>query len=167
MGHFHFCPARESDAPVIVALNADSVAVTSPMDEQRLASLSAMSKWVTVAQLDNHVVGFLLAFTAGADYDSVNYRWFSERLRQFVYIDRIVIGAAHRGAGLGQLFYTELQSNARNSGLHWLAAEMNLLPPNEASLRFHQRAGFVEVGTLALTQAKLMSMQVRAVEPLS
>ena len=67
-----------------------------------------------------------------------------------------------RGRGLGQQIYAQIKSMAKASGLHWLAAEMNLEPPNPASLAFHRRQGFVEIGQQG-AGGKIMSMQIVSV----
>lgn len=149
------------DADAIVRLNSDSVVVTSPMDAQNFKRLYELSSLLTIAERDQEVVGFLLGFSSGADVDGANYKWFEHRFRNFFYIDRIVIDASCRGAGLGQQFYADMTDWAKSQNLLWLAAEMNLDPPNIASLKFHRRQGFKEIGTQKLPAGKLVSMQVK------
>lgn len=156
--------ATEADAAAILELNRGSEFETSPMDADRLAMFIRLAHRVLVAERNGAVVGFLIGFTDGSGYDSVNYRWFAERLKSFFYIDRIVVGEAARGQGCGQAFYSTIASEASADGLLWLAAEMNVEPPNEGSLRFHAGQGFREVGRQALSGGKVMSMQVRALE---
>jgi uncharacterized protein len=38
-------------------------------------------------------------------YDSVNYRWFTERYDDFMYLDRVAFDAEAQGRGLGTLLY--------------------------------------------------------------
>jgi len=89
---------------------------------------------------------FLLAMNETADYDSLNFLWFRARYPQFVYIDRVVVGADHRRAGLGAWLYADLLDWARGRTPR-LACEVNLRPPNAPSLRFHGKQGFLPVGT--------------------
>jgi len=149
------------DEDDILRLNAASIAATSPMDSVRFHSLFEMSAQTIVAEQDDSVVGFLMGFADGSPYDSVNYRWFSDRLKRFFYIDRIVVSEDTRGSGIGRAFYARIESWARGTGLHWLAAEMNLEPANTASLAFHAKQEFVAVGTQALDGGKVVSMQIR------
>ena len=136
--------SRDSDA--ILSLNQRSVSVLSPMDQARLRYLEAQASLILVAEQADNVVGFLIGFTDGSQYDSKNYCWFSDRLKPFFYIDRIVIAEAARSQGLGQAFYKAVEAWAQTHQLHWLAAEIDIEPPNPASLAFHQHQGFATVG---------------------
>ena len=158
----HWQPADEAD---ILGLNAESESVLSPMDDDRFAALRSMCCLLKVAETDDRVVGFLMGFSDGAGYDSVNYRWFASRLQRFLYIDRVVITQELRGTGLGRRFYTEAERWAAARKLHWLAAEVDLQPPNTASLGFHQRLAFVEVGRQVAGNGKQVSLQVRSISP--
>ena len=76
-----------------------------------------------------------------------NHRWFAERYKSFVYLDRIAIDSNHQNRGLGALLYQAVEQHMQNSAEHpLLCCEVNLEPPNPGSLRFHQRIGFTEVG---------------------
>jgi len=92
------------------------------------------------------MAAFLLAFEPGADYQSPNFQWFKSRYRQFSYVDRIVVAPAFRGRKLAQRLYAELQRRVQ-SHCTAIACEVNLEPPNPASLAFHRRRGFEPVGT--------------------
>lgn len=153
--------ARPADFPRIVALNAAEVRHTSAMDEARLAALHSMAAYHRVIDGDTGVVAFLLAFRAGADYDSENYRWFAARYPRFLYVDRIVVDALAAGQGLGSRLYRDLFDLARAEGVPAVACEYNLQPPNPASRAFHDRFGFREVGTQWLEGgAKQVSLQL-------
>jgi predicted GNAT superfamily acetyltransferase len=160
----YFRPFEARDAAALLALNAASVAVLSPLDETRLRLLAAMACLHEVAEDAGAVVGFLLAFADGAPYDSINYRWFAARLKRFVYIDRVVVDAAQRGAGVGREFYRRAEAYATAAGCAWLVCEVDVEPPNHGSLAFHRRLGFVEVGRQTVGDGKVVSMQVRGVE---
>ncbi len=149
----------DSDESDLLQLNESVVALTSPLDAKRLQQLRSQGCIITVATISDATVGMMMCFTDGSDYDSVNYRWFNERLRQFVYIDRVVVAEAHRGIGAGQSFYRHLKQKAAAAGHHWLAAEINSVPPNTGSLTFHRKQGFVEAGSQT-SGAKTVSMQL-------
>ena len=154
---------RPADEPDILWLNAQSVSVLSPLDSARFATLRGMSCLLRVAESDSKVVGFMMGFSDGAAYDSVNYRWFASRLKRFLYIDRVVVSKECRGTGLGRRFYCEAERWATEHELLWLAAEVDLQPPNTASLQFHDRIGFVEVGRQVAGSDKQVSLRVRSV----
>lgn len=164
MAEFALRQARLDDANDILRLNAASVSETSPMDSARFRSLFDMSAQTIVAEQDKRVVGFLMGFGDGSAYDSVNYHWFTDRLKRFFYVDRIVVAVDARSSGIGRAFYSRIESWAQVAGLHWLAAEMNLEPANTASLAFHANQGFVPVGTQTLAGGTVVSMQVRALQ---
>jgi len=164
MNHCAIRPGLLADERAIVRLNAASETETSAMDAARFRSLFDSCSLVLVAERADLVAGFLIGFEDGATYDSVNYRWFAARLKRFFYIDRVVVAADARGAGIGRALYARAESWALAAGSHWLAAEMNLQPPNPASLRFHQRAGFVALGTQRLDGGKVVSMQARGLQ---
>jgi len=147
-----------------VQLNTKVVDLTSPMDSNRFQSLFRLSCQSLVVEEAGYVAGFLLGFTDNCEYDSVNYRWFSERLKHFYYVDRVVIAAQYRGRGLGGKLYGQAMHCAKESQLLWIAAEMNCFPANEASLQFHHRQEFREVGIQKLAGDKLVSMQVRSLQ---
>ena len=139
--------ARPADFPAIAALNAQSEQYLSPMSATRLMQLHAWAACHRAVEIEEEVVAFLLAFREGAGYDSPNYRWFKERYASFVYIDRVVVAAAHRGKGLAAALYEDVFAFARQSGVGTVTCEFDIDPPNETSRRFHTRFGFREVGT--------------------
>lgn len=78
--------------------------------------------------------------------DSENYRWFGQRYGdRFVYLDRIVIDDRYRRRGLASAVYDVVERDAEGAGR--LVLEVNLDPPNDASLAFHRARGYEEVGT--------------------
>lgn len=155
--------ATVADAEQIVSLNADSVAVTSPMDTDRFRHLFGLCSIVTVAEMDGRAVAFLMAMTDSVDYDNANYRWFRERLKRFVYVDRVVVSPDARGLGIGSALYSQVQSWAIDATLFWLVAEMDIDPPNVGSLSFHKSEGFAQLGTRVLDNGKTVSMQMRQI----
>jgi predicted GNAT superfamily acetyltransferase len=162
----HLRPFRPEDAPTVLALNAASVAVLSPLDADGLRALAAQAAWFRVVERGGAVQAFLLALREGADYASPNYRWFAERHPRFLYVDRVVVAAAARGAGLGAALYDALFAFARAEGVALVACEFDVEPPNPASARFHARYGFHEVGRQHVAGGrKQVSLQVAPVSP--
>ena len=138
--------AQAADFDAILALNAASVSLLSPLSPQRLTELHAQAALHRVVERDGEVIGFLLAFREGADYDSPNYRWFAERYQLFLYVDRVVVADAARGHGVGTLLYRDMFEFAAASAVDLVTCEFDVDPPNPASERFHARFGFHEVG---------------------
>lgn len=153
--------ATPADFPAILQLNAESVHFLSPLDAARLAHLHAEAAYHRVVERDERVVAFLLVFREGADYDSPNYRWFAARYERFLYIDRVVVDVGERGRGHGAELYEDLFRFATEQGVTSITCEFDLEPPNPVSLAFHERYGFVEVGTQRLSGGKLVSLRER------
>ncbi len=145
-------PITEADIAQLVRLNEASVPAVSPADADaiaRLIELSALALAVVDDDEPATVLAFCLLMTPGVDYSSENYRWFSERGTDFLYVDRIVVGEGFRDRGIGKLLYEAVFAAAAGQGRAEVTCEVNVDPPNPGSLRFHARLGFVEVGRQA------------------
>ena len=138
---------EERDAADVLALNEAEVHNFAPMDEARLRRLRSLAELFVVAELDGAFAGFAITMAPGTDYDSVNYRWFTERYGDaFAYLDRVVLTAATRRRGVGTAIYDLAEETARPRGR--LALEVRTDPPNDVSLAFHGSRGFEPVGVL-------------------
>jgi predicted GNAT superfamily acetyltransferase len=155
--------AKPADFAAILALNLESEALLSPLDAGRLAQLHSQAAYHHVICEDDAVVGFLLAFREGADYDSPNYLWFARRYPAFLYIDRIAVAARHQGRQLGRRLYEDLFAFARRYAIATVTCEFYVEPLNLASQRFHAEFGFREVGTQWVAAGtKKVSLQTAA-----
>lgn len=157
--------AAATDVATFLRLNAASVERLSPLDASSLGRLLAQCALARVATVGDDVVGMVLALREGADYASPNYRWFAAREAAFLYVDRVVVHAAHRGRGVARRLYADVFAHARAAGLPRVACEFDLDPPNPASARFHAAQGFVEVGRQVLPGGKAVSLQCAPVAP--
>lgn len=138
------CGADEAE---VLRLNLLEEAQLAPMDRARLHRLRGWADRFDVIEVDGRVGGFVVTFAPGSAYDSPNYRWFSEHLgARFYYLDRIVLDPRCRRRGVAGRVYEELEPVAAAHGC--LALEVNLQPPNPASLAFHTARGYREVGRL-------------------
>jgi predicted GNAT superfamily acetyltransferase len=138
-----------ADLPAVVELNNDAVPAVPMADEDELALLTAFASLSVVAVDEDdpdEVLGFLIAMDPGLSYASENYRWFSARNDDFLYVDRIVIGAEARGTGIGRLLYGAVFAKAEVDGRREVTCEVNLRPANPRSLGFHDALGFRRVG---------------------
>jgi predicted GNAT superfamily acetyltransferase len=155
--------ANVDDFAQILGLNEESVHFLSPLSLLRLQSLHAEADYHRVLEIDNEIVGFLLAFREGSQYDSTNYLWFLNQYDKFLYIDRVVISKQHQGRGNGNKLYDDIFVYGRSSDATRITCEFDIDPPNEASRRFHQRYGFEEVGTRSYGNvSKQVSLQAVA-----
>jgi predicted GNAT superfamily acetyltransferase len=138
-------PITPADHAAVLAWNETHVELLAPLDEPRLIELAAEADTAAVIAYEGRDVGFVLTFAAGAGIEGPNFRWFSERHEAFLYLDRIVVDSSARRTGVASRVYAELESRAAELG-PVLCLEVNIEPPNEPSLAFHQARGFVEVG---------------------
>lgn len=156
-------PVADADLDALVALNAASVPAVSAADDAHMRRLVSGASPAWVVERDGELTAFVLLFRPGADYESPNYRWFSERYPDFLYVDRVVVAASERGGGLGTALYDAVADEAVRVGAPVVAAEVNLDPPNPGSSRFHRRCGFEQVGTQRLGESYEVEMLVRRV----
>jgi uncharacterized protein len=148
-------PVTEPDVEQVLALNARNVTALSAMDGERLQRLRAIADRFDVLEADGAFAGFVVTFAPGTPYDSENYRWFADRHSDFYYLDRIVLDESFRRRGLAGIVYDELETVAKRYGR--MTLEVNLVPRNEASLAFHERRRYAEVGRLG-DQEHLVSL---------
>ena len=156
--------AVDADLDRIHVLNNEAVPAVSPADREHMARLVELATlaWVLVDDQD-HVAAFVLLFEPGSTYTSPNYAWFCDRFDRFLYVDRVVVSPSHRGSGLGTLLYDAVAEEAGRRGSGRVTAEVNLVPPNPGSSRFHRRHGFEAVGTLELAEDYVVEMLERPI----
>lgn len=159
-------PAQKEDYPFILRVNEENVEVLSPMDGDRLNRLAGAAELLLVAEADGVPAAFLIALREGVGfYDSENYRWFSRNYEKFLYIDRVVIDEPFRGLGIGRELYQAVFQRSRETGVPFVTAEIDTIPYNEASLKFHQVMGFRQVGEQVIRGGTVkVSLQEAAVE---
>lgn len=141
-------PYEPTDAAGALALNQANVPEVGSADAERWGWLVGLAEHVEVVEADGEVVAFLVGFAEGSPYDSPNYRWFGARHERFAYVDRVAVAEAHRGTGLAHDLYRSFEAWGRDRGAGVLCAEVNTVPPNPRSLRFHQGVGFTPVAEL-------------------
>jgi predicted GNAT superfamily acetyltransferase len=153
--------AQATDFSRILDINATEEEKTSRIDLARITQLDRWSDYHRVAVVQGQVVGFLLVMSDASDYDGDNFRWFVERYKRFLYVDRIVIDQAYAGQGVGSALYGDLIQFAATQGCPVLCCEINVSPPNPVSHAFHARFGFNEVGRSVEANApKIVSYQL-------
>ena len=136
-----------ADAAAVLAINEANIPAVGDMDLRKLELFGEIASWLKVIEVDGVVVGLLVGLIEGQDrYRSPNYRWFSERNDRFIYVDRVAVAESARNQGWGAKLYDEFAEWGRANGYAVMTAEVNTIPDNPGSHRFHQRYGFVEVG---------------------
>ena len=147
-----------SDLPAIWRINQENVPAVGEETLDALGVIADASSVALVVEVGAVVAGFCLVLPPGTDYDSPNYRYFCDRYEDFIYLDRVAISAAHRGRGLGAAMYREVE---RRMPGKWFTLEVNVVPPNEGSMRFHLREGFTELDRLETRPGKVVSLMAK------
>lgn len=124
-------------------LNEDHAAELSSVSRRVLETLVSQS---TMCLCIDPKAAFLLVMDQDADYDSPNFLWFKQKAARFLYVDRIVVSAAHRRKGLARQLYQELIQYAQAHDHTRIFAEVNSNPPNPKSDAFHAALGFEVIG---------------------
>ncbi len=137
-------PIDKAHYAALLALNERVVEKTAPLNEAKL------HRFVTGAVYARQVAqgeGLLIVLDETADfYDSPNFEFFADRHGSFYYVDRIIVGQALTGQGVGRRLYADLTEWIGRSGGGHLCCEVNTQPPNPVSHKFHQAIGFTACG---------------------
>lgn len=99
-----------------------------------------------VAVVDDGIAAFLIGLRPGVAYDSPNYQWFCRRHDDFGYVDRVAVATHARRLGLASKLYEDFRVSLPPQ-VALMTCEVNLRPPNETSMRFHEQLGFQQVGS--------------------
>ena len=127
--------------------NANTPGVSELTKNELQTDLSNSLHALAIDNEQGEVCAFCITFDPSAPDAGDNHRWFAERYKSFVYLDRIAIDSNHQNRGLGALLYQAVEQRMLDSAEHsLLCCEVNLEPPNPGSLRFHKRIGFTECG---------------------
>lgn len=121
------------------------------------------------AVVDNEVVGFVICFqdtertnSYMGDIEHKNFNEISQRVSDFLYIDRIAVDKNYRKRSIGSKLYDEVVNFAEMNSISHLTAEINLLPSkNTPSFNFHEKFDFTEIDTVKYSEDYEVSLQVR------
>ncbi|HJP99169.1 MAG TPA: GNAT family N-acetyltransferase [Rhodanobacteraceae bacterium] len=150
--HLTLRDVRASDLAAVMGLNNSAGSSILPMDAAQVDHFYRHADYFRVAEVEGHLAGFLIALRDRTEHASSNFQWFRRHCKQFVYIDRVVVGNLHRGHGLGRLFYSDVQSYAEVRSPN-LACEVFLEPRNDVAVLFHGVFGFHELGQQVMPES--------------
>lgn len=138
-------PAAEADLPAITAIyNEAGVQTTASYDLEPVQVDERRAWWqaklakdhpVLVAELDGVVTGFA---AYGTFRDKAGY---AHTVEHSVYV-----ADGHRASGVGRMLMLALLDHAKGHGVHAMIGVLDA--DNEASVAFHEKLGFVEVGRM-------------------
>jgi predicted GNAT superfamily acetyltransferase len=137
--------ATAADHAAVRALNNAHTPHVNAVTEEEFAWLVANAGYFRVAEDAGGLAGFVLCLPAGVGYWSENYKWFSDRYSEFLYLDRVVVAPRARRGGVGRAMYHDVHGTAAGHYLR-VVLEVNLRPPNPVSMAFHAAMGYRAVG---------------------
>ena len=147
-----------SDLEAVWAMNQENVPAVGEETLEDLAKIHEESAIALVAEVSGNIAGFCMVLLPDADYGSPNFKFFCDRLDDFIYLDRVAVTSDFQGRGIGAALYIEVE---KLSDATWFALEVNTKPRNEGSLRFHAREGFVQMEEFETRPGKMVSLMVK------
>ena len=160
MERYNIIDCGASDKNFILNLNKKNLPAVSVLDDDLFNMFLKYSEYFKIIKIEDTPVGFLIALLPGNPYESINYKWFENRYKSFIYVDRIVISSDYQDKGIGSFFYDHIKLSFYDR-LNLMVCEVNLIPKNTQSINFHKKYGFAEVGQQYTDQRKkLVSMQL-------
>ncbi|MBD2838492.1 N-acetyltransferase family protein [Pseudomonas sp. JM0905a] len=138
--------AAEAELPGILAIYNDAVENTTAIWNETLVDLANRRAWLA----DRAAAGFPVLVAVNAAGDVLGYASYGtwrtiEGFRHTVE-HSVYVRSDQRGQGLGPALMQALIERARQAGLHVMVAAIE--SENAASIRLHQRLGFVTTGQM-------------------
>lgn len=159
-----FRAARPEDHKTLLEINQEGQPGVATLDLAELRRLEALADYLKVLEVGGRVSGYLIGFLRGTEYDGEEFGWFRRTYPDpFLYVDQIAVSSRSRKRGLGQALYDDIEAFAMRKLISRLTCEVNLEPPNPASLEFHRRIGFSEVGRMNTRDGRTVALLSRHV----
>lgn len=138
-------PFQENNCEFVLRLNKENCDVLIPMDDEELRFLCDNAELFDIAYVDDVPAGYIFALREGIEeHEYKSYKWFCENYSRFLYVDQVVIDEKYWGKGLGTCLYQKVFERANKTGVEIIAVAITA--DNEASLNFHAKMGFQNVG---------------------
>ncbi len=135
----------QNDFDEVLALNETSVPHVNLIGRDELEWFCDNAAFTQLAKIDDRLAGFLIGLRPGTAYASPNYRWFCDNYDDFAYVDRVAVAEWARRQGIAESLYAAFGQS--QSGASRMTCEVNIRPPNEGSMIFHERMGFRRIGS--------------------
>jgi len=145
---WRICDVEASNLEAVLTLNQTEVPHVGSVDLDKMKWFAANAAYFRTATVDKQLAAYLIGMRPGTRYESLNYRWFCDRYDDFAYVDRIAVAKFARRYGLASRLYDDFARSVPQS-VDFMTCEVNLKPSNEASMRFHEKLGFRQVGSRA------------------
>ena len=152
---------EDQDLDAVLTLNQSEVPHVGSVDLQEMQWFASNADYFRVVMNGDKLAAFLVGLRPGTEYRSPNYRWFCDRYDDFAYVDRVAVAGFGRRHGLASRLYEDFATKVPVS-VEIMTCEVNIRPPNESSMRFHERLGFLQVGSQMTEEGnKEVAMLVR------
>ncbi|MBH3339861.1 N-acetyltransferase [Pseudomonas mendocina] len=143
---YEIANASEADLPGILAIYNDAVQHTTAIWNETLVDLANRRAWLT----ERTAAGFPVLAARDTSGEVIGYAsygtWRSIEGFRHTVEHSVYVRADQRGQGLGPALMQALIERAREAGLHVMVAAIE--SENAASIRLHQRIGFVTTGQM-------------------
>jgi len=154
----------EADLTFLHEINSASTPGVSEETEEGLAKIVSLSTCLVACDGADFPIGFITLIKPGTKaYESPNLRWFEAHIesqpRKLIYVDRIALHPDHRGRKLGERLYKAAYDAFE--GYDEIGCEVNLVPDNPPSHKFHRRMGFERIGEQVFSLEKAVAYYVR------
>ncbi|HVZ63627.1 MAG TPA: GNAT family N-acetyltransferase [Lacunisphaera sp.] len=157
-------PLAPRDHAALLRINAANVPDVTLITATDLAQLLRFDglHLVAVDALDA-VLAYLLSFPSASAYDDEEIGHLRRLVpAPFHCVAQVAVDAAHRGRGIGRHFHATVARLARRRGVRTVCTDVNLDPPNHASLEFHRRLGFTPSGQATLSSGWTIAFLARS-----
>ena len=169
MDNIKLLPIDNSNVENCHAINEDNVPNVGTTTFEEFKALVENSDFHTCIIHENKVIGFIICFQDSSKTKSFmynlkhkNFNEFRNRLKNFMYIDRVAVDIEFRKIGIASSMYEKLLEFCLEFNIENLTAEINILPSrNEVSFHFHEKFDFVEIDTKKYSDDYEVSLQKR------
>ena len=126
----------------IFELNQNNIPALGSLNNlQNVLDIYNHSLFATLVMVHEKFAGFAFVMDHKSQYQSLNYKYFKNNFKNFLYIDRVAFGEEFQRKGYGTELYNEIYKIANKLNLP-LCCEVNTIPLNKKSLDFHYKYGF-------------------------
>lgn len=143
---YEIANASEADLPGILAIYNDAVQHTTAIWNETLVDLANRRAWLA----ERTAAGFPVLVARDAAGEVIGYAsygtWRSIEGFRHTVEHSVYVRSDQRGQGLGPALMQALIERAREAGLHVMVAAIE--SENAASIRLHQRLGFITTGQM-------------------
>jgi len=154
---------QSSDFQRVLSINAESAPHVAGLNPQELRYILDIGALAWVALSAETPTAYLLAIPHSAPYWGEEFQFFQHRLASFLYIDQVAVAQEHRRQRWGTALYQTATQWARDHRISTLCCEVNVLPSNDTSLRFHRQLGFSGTEQLRTTDGRRVVLLRNAV----